>query len=374
MRTTVPRRVLRAVAPIALLAVVLAACGAEEEAVPEPDDAGDASAEADAADAEEADTVSETGDDAAALENTVTVYTGRHYGIEPVFESFTEATGIEVRFTTGSDPELRERLLAEGENTPADVVMTADAANIALSSEAGLLASLDSAVLSDAIPEELRAEDGTWYALSRRIRVIQYSEERLDTPPTTYAELGDPQYDGRLCLRPSTHPYTQSLVAALIRNEGAEEAERIVASWVANDPIYINSDTDMLRAIEAGDCDVALANSYYLGRLKAEEPDFPVAISWTEQDSVGAHTNVSAAAVTAAAPNPEAGQQLLEWLASDGLKEFSDVNFEYPAVPEVEPAEVLVGFGEFTPDHASVRELGSLNAEAVDLLAEVGYE
>ncbi len=351
MRTTAPRGALRRAAPpIALLAVVLAACGVEDDVAAGSDDVAAESAE------------------------VVTVYTGRHYGIEPVFESFTEATGIEVRFTTGSDPELRERLLAEGENTPADVVMTADAANIALSAEAGLLAALDSEILSEAIPEELRAEDGTWYALSRRIRVIQYSEERVSTPPTTLAELGDPEYDGRLCLRPGTHPYTQSLVAALIRNVGAEEAERIVASWVANDPVYINSDTDMLRAIEAGDCDVALANSYYLGRLKAEEPDFPVAISWTEQDGVGAHTNISAAAVTAAAPNPDAGQQLLEWLASDGLKEFSDVNFEYPAATEVEPAEVLVGFGEFVPDHASVRELGALNAEAVDLLAEVGYE
>lgn len=349
------RALRRAAVPIALLAVLLAACGTSE----------------DTADSEEAAAAS---DDASGADDVVTVYTGRHYGIEPVFESFTEATGIEVRFTTGSDPELRERLAAEGENTPADVVMTADAANIALSAEAGLLASLDSEVLREAIPAELRAEDDTWFALSRRIRVIQYSTERVDDPPTTYAELGDPTYDGRLCLRPATHPYTQSLVASLIRNEGPEEAERIAAGWVANDPIYINSDTDMLRAIEAGDCDVALANSYYLGRLKAEDPDFPVAISWTEQDGVGAHTNVSTAAVTAAAPNPEAGQQLLEWLATEGMKEFSDVNFEYPAATEVEPAEVLVGFGEFEPDHASVRELGGLNADAVDLLAEVGYE
>src|SRR6056297_4360668 len=316
MHPIAPRRVLRrAVPPLALLAVLLAACGTEEETT-----AGSSDPEAEEA-------------------QVVTVYTGRHYGIEPVFESFTEATGIEVRFTTGSDPELRERLLAEGENTPADVVMTADAANISLAAEAGLLASLDSEVLRDTIPAELRAEDDTWYALSRRIRTIQYSEERVSSPPTTHAELGDPAYDGRLCLRPRTHPYTQSLVAALIRNEGAEEAERIAASWVANDPIYINSDTDMLRAIEAGDCDVALANSYYLGRLKAEDPDFPVAISWTEQDGVGAHTNVS---------------------------------FEYPSSPDVAPAEVLVGFGEFVPDHASVRELGALNAEALDLLAEVG--
>ena len=202
MKLPLPRRDQRRVlAPLLLLALVTAACGGESSSSTPPAD---------------------------AATSTVTVYTGRHYGIEPIFASFTEATGIEVRFTTGSDPELRERLLAEGENTPADVVMTADAANIALSSAAGLLAPLDSDALRDAIPAELRAEDDTWFSLSRRLRVIQYSSERVAAPPTTYAELAGPEYDGRLCLRPSTHPYTQSLVAALIRNEGADEAERIV--------------------------------------------------------------------------------------------------------------------------------------------------
>ena len=342
------RHARRALLPIVLFALVAAACGGD----------GDTPAAG-----------------SGEASDTVTVYTGRHYGIEPVFDAFTAATGIEVRFTTGSDPELRERLAAEGDNTPADLIMTADAANIALAAAAGLLAPIDSEVLRAAIPAELRAEDGTWYALSRRLRVIQYSVERVAQPPTTYADLGDPQYDGRLCLRPSTHPYTQSLVAALLRNEGPEEAERIVASWVANDPIFINSDTDMLRAIAAGDCDVALANTYYLGRLRTlEDPAFPVAISWPDQEGAGAHVNISAAAVTAAAPNPEGARALLEWLATDGQKEFSDANFEYPAAVEGDPAEVLVGFGEFVADDASVRDLGVLNAPAVDLLAEVGYE
>lgn len=305
--------------------------------------------------------------------DTVTVYTGRHYGIEPVFAAFTAATGIEVRFTSGSDPELRERLLAEGANTPADVVMTADAANIALASAAGLLAPLDSPVLTAAVPAELRAADSTWFALSRRLRVIQYSTERVAAPPTTYAALGDREWAGRLCLRPSTHPYTQSLVAALIREEGVAAARGVVASWVANDPVYLNSDTDMLRAVAAGDCDVTLANTYYLARLRLEDPTFPVAISWPEQAGVGAHVNVSAAGVLAAAPNPEGALALLEWLATDGQRAFSDANLEYPVDPGLPAADVLAGFGPFTSDTASVRELGALNAAAVDLLAEVGY-
>lgn len=347
IRTTARRR-RASLAVLVPVAAVLAAC------------AGDGSGTSDRVDAD--------------VRSTVTVYTGRHYGIEPVFAAFTAATGIDVRFTTGSDPELRERLLAEGASTPADVVMTADAANIALAAAAGLLAPIDSDVLRAAVPGDLRAEDDTWFTLSRRLRVIQYASERVASPPTTYAGLGDPRWAGRICLRPSTHPYTQSLVAALIRNEGEAAARAIVAAWVANDPVYINSDTDMLRAVAAGDCDVTLANTYYLGRLRTEDAMFPVAISWPEQDGVGAHVNVSAAGVLAAAPNPDGAVALLEWLATDGQRAFSDANFEYPADPEVAPAEVLLGFGGFTSDTASVRELGALNAAAVRLLAEVGYE
>jgi iron(III) transport system substrate-binding protein len=252
--------------------------------------------------------------------------------------------------------------------------MTADAANIELAAAEGLLASVDSDVLREAIPEELRSANDEWFTLSRRLRVVMYSTERVENPPTTYAGLGDEQWAGRLCLRPSTHPYTQSLVAALINNLGEDEALTIVESWVANDPLYINSDTDILKAIEAGECDVALTNHYYLGRLKNENPDFPVAISWPEQDGVGTHVNVSAAAVTANAQNREAAIELLEWLATDGQAAFAAANFEFPADPDVAPAEILVGFGPFTADLASVRELGALNADAVDLLSRAAYE
>lgn len=305
---------------------------------------------------------------------TVTVYTGRHYGIEPVFEAFTAATGIRVRFTTGSDPELRERLAAEGENTPADLIITADAANAALAAQAGLLAPVDSATLRSAIPETLRAGDSTWFSLSRRLRVVMYSTERVTTPPTTYAALGNPEWSGRLCLRPGTHPYTQSLVASMILNLGASEARSVVESWVANKPLYINSDTEILKAIKAGECDVALANTYYLGRLLTEDAAFPVAISWPDQDTTGAHLNVSTAGVTKNASNRDEAIALLEWLATDGQSAFSNANFEFPADPKVAPAEVIAGFGSFVADEAAVRRLGELNAEAVELLLAARYE
>jgi len=335
-------------------ALVLAACGSD-------DDSGDEAA---------------TGDGATeATDNgIVTVYTGRHYGFEPVFEDFTAATGIEVRFTTGNDPELRERLLAEGENTPADVVMTADASNIELSAADGALASVDSDILTETIPEELRSEDGDWFTLSQRARVIIHSTERVDDPPTTYAAVGDPEWDGRLCLRPSTHPYTQSLVASLVIAEGEERATEIVQSWVDNDPLYINSDTDIYRAVAAGECDIALANTYYLGRLLTEDPEFPVAIVWPEQDGRGAHVNVSTAAVTANAPNPENALALIEWLATDGQQQFSDANFEFPADPSVAPNEIVATWGDFTADLPAVRQLGANQPTAVSILSATGYE
>ena len=303
----------------------------------------------------------------------VTVYTGRHYGIEPVFDEFTAATGITVRFTTGSDPELRERLIAEGDNSPADIIMTADAANIQLSAAAGVLAPVDSEVLRSAIPEDLRAADDTWFTLSSRLRVIMSSKDRVATAPVTYAEVGNPQWKGRLCLRPSTHPYTQSLVASLINNLGADATRTIVDSWVANEPLYINSDTDILKAIAAGDCDVALTNSYYLGRLLKEDPAFPVTLTWPDQNGAGAHLNSSAAAMTAASKNKPEAIALLEWLATDGQSTFSSANNEFPANPSVAPDSIIATFGTFRADTKSVRELGRLNPEAVELLAAAGY-
>jgi len=304
----------------------------------------------------------------------VTVYTGRHYGIEAVFDKFTAATGIEVRFTTGKDPELRERLIAEKANTPADLLMTADAANVELAAAAGVLAPVASETLKKVIPTELRSPEGTWFALSRRARVIISSTERVDSPPTTYAALGDPAWKGKVCLRPSTHPYTQSLVASIIAGVGEPAAEAVVSSWIKNDPLFIDSDTDIYKAIATGECDVAIANSYYLGRLQTEDPTFPVAITWPDQEGRGAHVNVSTAGVTANAPNPKGALRLLEWLATDGQKMFSDANFEFPADPSVEPAALVTAWGPFVGDTAAIVRLGEFQPAAVALLSRVGYE
>jgi iron(III) transport system substrate-binding protein len=335
-------------ATMLVLVLVLAACGDDGDATP-------------------------AGTSAQARER-ITVYTGRHYGIEPVFKEFTAATGIEIRFTPGNDPELRARLKAEGANTPADVIMTADAANIDLAAKEGLLAKLDSKVLADAVPKELRSPDNTWFTLSQRLRVIIASTARVSDPPTTYAAVGDPKWKGKLCLRPSTHPYTQSLVASLVLAEGEKRATEIVQSWVNNNPVYINSDTDIYKAVAKGDCDIAIANTYYLGRLLKEDAKFPVRIVWPEQGGRGAHVNVSAAAVTANAPNPKAAQRLIEWLATQGQKQFTDVNFEYPADPKVKPDDLVVGFGQHKADIGAVLQLGANQAAAIKILSATGYK
>ena len=225
--------------------------------------------------------------------DAVTVYTGRHYGIEEVFAAFTAQTGIPVAFQTGKDPELRERLAAEGATTRADLLMTADAGNLDLAADAGLLQRTDSAAVAGAVPANLRDADGRWTALSRRARTVVYSPERVtaDQVPAGYEALADPRWKGKLCLRPATSPYTQSLVASMIANQGEARAEEVVRGWMANEPTFIDSDTKILEAIDAGQCDVGITNTYYLARLLETDPDAGVRIAWPPL----VHVNVSGA-------------------------------------------------------------------------------
>lgn len=303
--------------------------------------------------------------------DAVTVYTGRHYGIEEVFAAFTAQTGIPVAFQTGKDPELRERLAAEGATTRADLLMTADAGNLDLAADAGLLQRTHSAAVAGAVPANLRDADGRWTALSRRARTVVYSPERVtaDQVPAGYEALADPRWKGKLCLRPATSPYTQSLVASMIANQGEARAEEVVRGWMANEPTFIDSDTKILEAIDAGQCDVGITNTYYLARLLETDPDAGVRIAWPPL----VHVNVSGAGVTTHAPNPDKARVLLEWLAGPGQKAFADANHEYPAATGVEPTAVLVGFGPLTADPIEVARFGDLQPAAVDLLERTGH-
>jgi iron(III) transport system substrate-binding protein len=305
----------------------------------------------------------------------VNVYTARHYGVEPVFAAFTEETGIEVRFTSGSDPALRERLTAEGRHTPADVYIAVDAGSLWLAAQEGLLQPVESEQLERNVPAALRDPGGYWFGLTKRVRTLFYHPDRVEAAElSTYEALADPKWTGRLIMRPATHVYTQSLVASLIAAHGEARAEEIVRGWVANAPTLIDSDTRILEALAAGEGDVAIANHYYLGRLLNADPAFPVRILWANQDDRGVHVNLSGAGVTAHARNREAAIKFLEWLSGPGGQRlFADGNFEYPANPEVEPHPLIAGFGEFTADPLSVTEYGRLQAAAVALLDRAGY-
>lgn len=312
---------------------------------------------------------------AEAQNEIVNVYTSRHYGVEPVFDKFTEETGIEVRFTSGTDAMLRERLKAEGANTPADMYIAVDAGNLWLAAQDNLLAPLDSQALIDNIPENLRDADNRWFGLTKRVRTIMYNPERVSPEElSTYEALSDPKWNGRLAMRPSTHSYTQSLVSSLIAAHGSAQTEEIVKGWVANKPVLIDSETRILEALAAGEADVAITNHYYLGRILQENPDFPIKIFWANQDDRGAHANISGAGVTAHSPNRENAIKLIEWLSGSGQEMFASTNHEFPANPDAAVHPIIAEFGEFITDPLEKSEYGRLQADAVELMNRLGYQ
>ncbi len=311
---------------------------------------------------------------AGADDNVVRVYTARHYDLESAFEKFSADTGISVEFLYGTDAELRERIEAEGEDTLADVYMTVDAGNLAAAADEGVFQPVRSQVLDDAVPRSLRDPQDRWFGLAERARTIVYDPSRVDPSElSTYEELADPKWDGKLCLRGATESYTQSLVASLIAKDGYAETTKVVEGWVDDAQIFSN-DVDLMQNIASGDCEVGIANHYYLAQLIDKDPDFPVQIFWADQQTGGTHVNVSGAGVTAAADNPDLAQQLLEWLATDGQQAFTSGNFEYPVNPDVKPVPLIAGFGEFKADQLNAAQLAARNTEAIKLMAQTGYE
>ena len=312
-----------------------------------------------------------------AEEADLQVYSARHYDLEAAFSDFTEQSGLTVEFLDGDDAELLERLKAEGEDTAADVFMTVDAGMLWNAAEQDQLAVMDSAVLEDAVPRDLRDREGRWTGLSMRARTVVYDPDAVDPAEfdatDTYAGLGDPKWRGRLCMRDETSSYTQSLVASLIDLHGREKAQEIVEGWVANDVEVMSNDIELLESIDAGGCEVGITNHYYLARLLEEDPDLGVEIYWASQDGDGAHVNISGAGVVAESDSPAEAQQLIEWLATDGQSQFVDDNHEYPVNPEVAPEELIAGFGDFERMPVDAGAYGSLNAEAVEVLDEAGY-
>lgn len=312
---------------------------------------------------------------ASGNDKVVRVYSGRHYGVESAFDKFGKDTGIKVQYLSGSDADLRERLKTEGDDTLADVYLTVDVANLALAANSDLLRPLQTPKLDEAIPAAYRDSQDRWIGLAIRARSIIYNPDKVNPSElSTYAALGDQKWRGRLCLRNSTATYTQSLVASLIAHEGYDGAKKIVQSWVANRPNFINSDKEIVLTVGAGGCDVAIVNHYYLVQELTKNPNLKVRMFWADQAGRGAHVNLSGAGVTKFADDPELAQRFIEWLATDGQQIFISTSQEFPANPTVQPTAETKALGEFKADEIEAAKIGDLNADSIRLMDEVGYK
>lgn len=308
----------------------------------------------------------------------VVVYSARNEQlIKPVFDAYTQATGVKVKFITDKEGPLLERLKAEGSNTPADLLITVDAGNLWQAAQEGLLQPVDSEALLNNIPPHLRDPQNRWFGLSVRARTIVYNTQKVKPSElSTYEDLGSPKWKKRLCLRTSKKVYNQSLVAMMIVAMGEAKTEEVVSSWVDNLATDVfPDDTQMMEAIAAGQCDVGIANTYYYGRLIVKKPGLPLALFWPNQQDRGVHVNVSGAGVTRYAKHKQAAVRLLEWLSSEQAQNlFADGNLEYPANPRVKPHPEVAAWGSFKQDLINVAKAGELQSQAIKLMDRVGYK
>jgi iron(III) transport system substrate-binding protein len=307
----------------------------------------------------------------------VVVYSARNEQlIKPLFDAYTKETGVQIKFITDKEGALLQRLKAEDQNTPADILLTVDAGNLWEAAKEGLLKPVQSRVLTSNVPAHLRDPANQWFGLSVRARTMFYNNQKIKAADlSTYEDLGSEKWKGRLCLRTSKKVYNQSLVAMMIAEHGEAKAEQIVKSWVANlatEPFP--DDTKMLEAIAAGQCDVGIANTYYFGRLMEKKPGLPLAIFWPNQKANGVHVNVSGAGVVKHAKHEKEAVALLEWLSSAQAQNlFADVNMEYPVNPAIKADAVVAGWGSFKQNPLNVSKAGELQSAAVRLMDRAGY-
>lgn len=308
----------------------------------------------------------------------IVVYSARgEQLIKPMFDAYTKETGVKITFVTDKEGALLQRLKAEGENTPADMLITADAGNLWQAEREGLLRPVMSATLNANIPPHLRDRESQWFGLSVRARTIVYNTQRVRPAElSSYEDLADPRWKGRLCLRTSKKVYNQSLVAMMIAEHGAAATERIVRSWIGNLATDVfPDDTTLIEAVAAGQCDVGIVNSYYYGRLIEKNPELPARLFWANQKNKGVHVNISGAGVTRHARHPEAAVRLLEWLSTPKAQSlFADVNLEFPANPRVPPHPAVAAWGGFKQNLIHVENAGALQADAVRLMDRAGYK
>ncbi|HMW78519.1 MAG TPA: Fe(3+) ABC transporter substrate-binding protein, partial [Rhodocyclaceae bacterium] len=320
---------------------------------------------------------------ATAEDNVLNLYSARHYQTdEALYENFTKQTGIKINRIEGKEDELLERIKNEGANSPADILLTVDAARLAKAHELGLFSPVSSKVLESRIPAHLRTED--WFSFSTRARVIVYNKTSVKAEQVSnYDDLANPALKGKVCSRSGSHPYNLSLMASVIANQGEAKAEAWAKGVVANFArAPKGGDTDQIKAVAAGECQVAISNTYYVARLlrssKPEEQKLmeKVGVVWPNQSSSGTHINVSGAGVLKSAPHKPAAVKFLEYLASDEAQRyFADGNNEWPAVESVKVANpALDALGKFKADKLPVKNLAMYQAKAQMIFDRAGFK
>lgn len=312
-----------------------------------------------------------------SLADEVVVYSSRkEHLIKPVFEAFTKETGIQVTYYTGKANALIERLKVEGNATQADMLMTVDAGNLWYAADQGVFQAFDLSTVSKNIPAHLRDPSNLWTGLSLRARTIVYATDRVKPSDlSTYADLADPKWKGRLCLRTSKKVYNKSLVASMIAHDGETKTAEVVKRWVDNLAISPNAkDSQVMDSILAGQCDVGVVNTYYYGRLMAKKPETPLKLFWANQQTTGTHVNVSGAGIVKHAKNKAAADKLLAWLTTDkSQKMFAGLNKEFPANASVPSHPEVAAWGTFKQDQLNLKKLGELQANAVKIMQKEGY-
>ncbi|MDP4990148.1 MAG: extracellular solute-binding protein [Marivita lacus] len=321
---------------------------------------------------------------AAYAQGEVNLYSSRHYDTdERLYSDFTEATGITINRIEGNADELIARMEAEGANSPADVLLTVDTSRLERAKDMGVLQAIESDVLEARIPDSLQDDENHWFGFSQRARIIFYDKNDVTNPPLDYVSLADPQYKGQVCHRSSTNVYSQTLLASVIENHGEEAAKAWAQGVVDNfarEPQ--GGDTDQLRALVSGECDISISNTYYFARAVRTEVDGLSAedradIGWVfpAQNAEGAHMNLSGGGVAANAPNRENAIAFLEYLSSDQAQQyFSAGNDEYPAVPGVGLSESVATLGMFRSDDVDLSEVAQNLGTAQEIFNQVGWK
>lgn len=319
-----------------------------------------------------------------STENIVNIYTDRHYDTDQeLYDKFTSETGIGVNVVKAGSDELLERLAAEGEETSADLIITSDVGRLYRANENGLTKITSSDIIKSNVDSKYIDEQDRFVALTMRARIIAYSLDRVDPSAlSTYEDLTDERWSGKVLVRSSSNIYNQSLLASFIELNGEEQAEKwasAMLSSMARDPE--GNDRDQMKAVVAGEGDLAIVNTYYLGKLLNSSDPIEVEVGskigvfFPNQETNGTHINISGASLTKYGKNSENAIKLLEFLTGEAAQyQYANANFEYPVNPNVEPSDLLKGWGEFKVQDIQLSKLGELNGKAVEIFNKVGWK